>query len=89
MIVEIYWSEGGRNSDLSFLFLCIVVKHGVAVIDLTKTVSGTGDIQHALSKTGLTAVAVSQQSDVSNFFGFNAHVRFSSPIFLFLKLFVF
>ena len=83
MIVEAYGSKRSRNGDLSFDLFCIIVTYGVAVIDLSKTVSCTGDIQHALSKAGFAAVAVSQQGDVSDFFGFNAHVRFSSPIFLF------
>ena len=83
MIVEVYGSKRSRNSDLSFDLFCIIVTYGVAVVDLSKTVSSTGDIQHALRKTGFAAVTVSQQGDVSDFFGFNAHVRFSSPIFLF------
>ena len=83
MIVEVYRSKRGRNGNLSFDLFCIIVTYGVAVIDFSKTVDCTGDIQHALRKTGLATVAVSQQSDVSDFFGFNAHVRFSSPIFLF------
>lgn len=59
---------------LALDLFCVIVADGVAVADLTLTVDSAGGEEHALSQTGFAAVAVPQQADVANVFGFVAHL---------------
>ena len=71
---EINGGYSGGNGDLALDFLRVIVADGVAVADLTHAVDSAGAEQHALSKAGLAAVAMAQQADVADVFGFVAHV---------------
>ena len=71
---EVYGSDGSCNCDLTLDFFGVIVADGVAVGDLAHTVDSAGREQHALSKAGLTAVAVTHEADVADVFGFVAHV---------------
>ena len=63
--------NGGCNGDLALDLFRVVVASGVAVRDLALTIDGAGHKEHALSQTGLAAVAVAQEGDVANVFGFH------------------
>ena len=71
---EVYGGDGGRDGDLALDLFSVIVADGASVGDLAHTVDSAGREQHALSKAGLTAVAVTHEADVANVFGFVAHV---------------
>ena len=71
---EVYGSDGSCNCDLTLDFFGVIVADGISVGDLAHTVDSAGREQHALSKAGLTAVAVTHEADVADVFGFVAHV---------------
>ena len=71
LAAEIDGSQGRGDGDLPLDLLGVVVAGGVAVGNLALTVSRAGHKEHALGQTGLAAVAVAQEGDVANVFGFH------------------
>ena len=71
---EVYGSDGSCNGDLTLDFFGIIVTDCVAVRGLAQAVSGTSQIQHTFSKHGFAHAGVTQQADVTDIFGFVAHV---------------
>ena len=63
-----------RDSNLTLDLFCVVVTDGVAVGHLALTVDSAGSEQHAFSKAGLAAVAVTHKANVTDVLGFVAHV---------------
>ena len=73
---EVHGGDSGGNGNLTGGFLSVVVAHGGAVGDLAHAVDGAGAVEHALGQAGFAVVAVPDQADVANVFGFVAHVSF-------------
>lgn len=71
---EIDGCNCSRDSDLALDLFCVVVTDGVAVGHLALTVDSAGSEQHAFGKAGLAAVAVTYKANVTDVFGFVAHV---------------
>ena len=71
---KVYRGQRSGDGNLAGDLFGIAVADGVAVADLAQTVDGAGDVQHALGKAGFAGVAVAQQGNVTDVFGFVAHV---------------
>ncbi len=68
---EVHGGDGGGNGDLAGGLFGVVVADGVAVADLAHAVDRAGDVEHALRQAGLAGVAVADQADIADVFGFH------------------
>ncbi len=75
---ELDGSNGGGDGYLALDLFGIIVADSIAIGDLALTVNCTGNKQHALCKSGFTAVAMTKKAHVADFVGFVAHLDFLS-----------
>ncbi len=75
---ELNGSNGGSDGYLALDLFGIIVADSVAIGNLALTVNCTGSKQHALCKSGFTAVAMAKKAYIADFVGFVAHLDFLS-----------